>query len=146
MPLACPNCGSRHLRPSHYRNSDERIKALFCISPVRCRDCRTRFVSRTVFPEEFFYARCPKCDRMDLNSWTGKNYTPRGWLKLKIILGAFRWRCEYCRLNFASFRNRKEAFTFSRWRKRNPDDVAEKPASDRRPKATAPPAGNTPNN
>jgi hypothetical protein len=38
---------------------------------------------------------------------------------LKITLGATRFRCEYCRLNFASFRRRKEAFTFKRWEKMN---------------------------
>jgi len=37
-------------------------------------------------------------------------------------------------VNFASFRKRSESFTFSRWRKRNPDDVAEKPSSSQKPK------------
>jgi hypothetical protein len=45
----------------------------------------------------------------------------------KLQLGAYKTRCEYCRYDFASFRKRKETFTFSRWRKRNPDRVAEKP-------------------
>ena len=127
MPLACPNCGSRDLRPAHYRNQGERIKALLFISPLRCKDCRTRFVSRTVFLDEILYARCPKCDRMDLNTWTGKTFRPKGWMWVKVMMGAYRWRCEYCRRNFASFRKRKEPFTFSRWKIRNPDDIAEKP-------------------
>jgi hypothetical protein len=63
---------------------------------------------------------------MDLNAWTGKTFKPEGFVRLKVLLGAFKWRCEYCRLNFASFRKRKEVFTFSRWKKRNPDQVAEK--------------------
>jgi hypothetical protein len=55
---------------------------------------------------------------MDLNAWTGKTYTdPPAWVAFKVALGAKKWRCEYCRLNFASFRNRKEVFTFSRWKK-----------------------------
>jgi hypothetical protein len=124
----CPTCGSRNLRPSKYRDSGERLNALRFIAPLRCKDCRTRFVSRTVFLEDLFYARCPKCDRMDLNGWTGKTYHPSGLMKLKVFLGAHKWRCEYCRLNFASFRKRKEAFTFSRWRKLKPDLVAEKPS------------------
>jgi hypothetical protein len=127
MALACPKCGSRHLRPSQYQSSEERLNALRFISPLRCRDCRTRFVSRTVFLEDMFYAHCPECDRMDLNSWTGKTYQASGWTLIKVVLGAHKWRCEYCRLNFASFRSRKELFTFSRWRNRNPDLVAEKP-------------------
>jgi hypothetical protein len=47
---------------------------------------------------------------------------------LKLQLGAYKMRCEYCRYDFASFRKRKETFTFSRWKKRNPDRVAEKAA------------------
>jgi hypothetical protein len=127
MALSCPKCGSRHIRPSRYANFEERLKALRFISPLRCRDCKTRFVSKTVFLEDLFYARCPKCDRMDLNGWSGKTHVAKGWTAFKVQLGAHKWRCEYCRLNFASFRVRKEIFTFSRWRKRNPNDMAEKP-------------------
>ena len=55
---------------------------------------------------------------MDLNGWTGKTYVnPPLWVALKVSFGAHRWRCEYCRLNFASFRTRKEVFTFKRWKK-----------------------------
>ena len=55
---------------------------------------------------------------MDLSRWSGKAYTdPPAWVAFKIALGGKRWRCEYCRLNFSSFRDRKEVFTFSRWKK-----------------------------
>jgi hypothetical protein len=128
MPLSCPTCGSRNLRPAHYRDTRERINLLRFLAPLRCKDCRTRFVSRTFFVKDLFYAHCPGCRRMDLNGWTGKTYYPAGWMAVKVFLGAYKWRCEYCRLNFASFRKRKEPFTFSRWRKRNPHLVAEKPA------------------
>jgi hypothetical protein len=56
---------------------------------------------------------------MDLNRWTGKTFDPPFWTGLKVTFGANRWRCEYCRLNFSSFRRRKEVFTFSRWAKMN---------------------------
>lgn len=136
MALACPECGSRDLRPARYLNFGERLNALRFVSPLRCRDCRTRFVSRTVFLSDLFYARCPKCDRMDLNGWTGKTHKARGWLAMKVVLGAHKWRCEYCRRNFASFRPRKEIFTFSRWKKRNPEHFAETPAgADAKPKS-----------
>jgi hypothetical protein len=52
---------------------------------------------------------------MDLNGWTGKTFTPPFFMGLKVRLGARKWRCEYCRVNFASFRPRKEVFTFKRW-------------------------------
>lgn len=126
MALACPKCGSRNLRPSHYQSPEERRKALLFVSPLRCKDCKTRFISRTVFPEDLLYARCPKCDRMDLNRWNERRPTTSRWTMLKLQLGAYKTRCEYCRYDFASFRKRKETFTFSRWRKRNPDGVAEK--------------------
>jgi hypothetical protein len=55
---------------------------------------------------------------MDLNGWTGKTYTnPPFWVAFKVAFGARKWRCEYCRLNFASFRRRKEVFTFKRWKR-----------------------------
>ncbi len=125
MPLDCPKCGSRNLRPATPADKSEEIRSYFFIAPLRCKDCKTRFVSRTIFPEDLRWARCPECDRFDLNGWTGKTYTPTGWTWLKAYFGAYKWRCEYCRLNFASFRKRKEAFTFSRWKKKNPDAVAE---------------------
>jgi hypothetical protein len=66
---------------------------------------------------------------MDLNDWSTKSNKPSGWTAFKIIMGARRWRCEYCRINFASFRGRREMFSFKRWRRRNPDRVAETQAA-----------------
>jgi hypothetical protein len=62
---------------------------------------------------------------MDLNSWTGKSFDPPFWMNLKIMFGARRWRCEYCRANFASFRKRKEIFSFSRWKNLAQDQAAD---------------------
>lgn len=81
-------------------------------------DCKTGFIAPLIDFNDLSYARCPVCHRMDLNGWTGKTYTdPPFWVKLKVSLGASKWRCEYCRLNFASFRRRKEIFTFKRWKR-----------------------------
>jgi DNA-directed RNA polymerase subunit RPC12/RpoP len=115
MSLACPKCGSRFLRDAEPRNSREAMDRLRFISPLRCLDCKHRFVARTLVLSDMKYARCPNCERMDLNGWTGKTYQPGFFMGLKIRLGAKRWRCEYCRINFASFRRRKEVFTFKRW-------------------------------
>jgi hypothetical protein len=55
---------------------------------------------------------------MDLNSWKEKAFPdPPFRVAFKVAFGARRWRCEYCRLNFASFRRRKEVFNSKRWRK-----------------------------
>jgi DNA-directed RNA polymerase subunit RPC12/RpoP len=122
MPAACPKCGSRFLRPSRTRSLEEKVRSLRFLSPLRCIDCGTRFVASTFVPRDLFYARCPECHRMDLNGWTGKSYCdPPFRVVLKVALGAKKWRCEYCRLNFASFRRRKEIFTFKRWKKFVPE-------------------------
>ena len=117
MPLACPKCHSRFLRDSHPRTLKEKLGRLWFVSPLRCKDCQNRFVTSTLILADLWYARCPTCYRMDLNGWTGRNYTPPFWTGLKIKFGAKRYRCEYCRFNFSSFRKRWEAFTFKRWEK-----------------------------
>src|SRR5436305_14666704 len=119
MGFECPRCGSRFLRESKPRNAAERSGRWRFVSPLRCVDCQTRFVASTLNVADLRYARCPGCYRMDLNRWTGKNFEPPFWTGLKASFGANRWRCEYCRLNFSSFRARKEIFTFSRWAKIN---------------------------
>jgi hypothetical protein len=83
--------------------------------PVRCDHCKHRFIIDTMGLADMAYASCPKCNRMDLSSWAGDSFTPRGITKIKSALGANKFRCEYCRLNFASFRKRKEIFSFHRW-------------------------------
>ena len=126
MSIACPKCGSRFLRDSQPRNFSERINRLRFISPLRSSDCKTRFVAKTVVLSDLRYAHCPKCRRMDLNGWTGKTYTPPFFMGLKVKFGGKKWRCEYCRLNFSSFRPRKEVFTFKRWQNLR-DAAAEAP-------------------
>ena len=117
MSVACPRCGSRYLRPSRTRNAGEELGLLRLQSPLRCMDCQERFIAPTIVWEDLGFAKCPVCRRMDLSTWTGNTYTDPPFLTaLKASMGAYRWRCEYCRLNFASFRKRKEVFTFRRWK------------------------------
>jgi hypothetical protein len=132
MSTACPKCGSRHLRPSRTRSLAEDFKVLRLVSPLRCQDCSLRFFAPIIVWTDLFYARCPNCLRMDLNGWTGRAYAnPSMWIAFKIVCGAKRLRCEYCRLNFASFRKRKEPFTFKRWRKFvRPAEQAPQPVRD----------------
>lgn len=136
MSLACPKCGSRFLRESRPRDTVERINRLRFIAPLRCLDCKTRFVTRTLILSDLLYARCPKCYRMDLNSWTGKTFDPPFFMSVKLYFGAMRWRCEYCRLNFASFRRRREVFTFKRWRNRQAQAESQAQAEQQAPAET----------
>jgi len=143
MSTACPKCGSRYLRPSRTRNFSEQIGLLRLESPLRCLHCKERFFAPTIVWSDLLFAKCPVCRRMDLNGWTGKTYTdPPFWVALKVSLGARKWRCEYCRLNFASFRKRKEVFTFKRWKKLVPqaevhDPETRTPEVVRQPKVNA---------
>ena len=116
MSTACPKCGSRYVRPSRVRSFAEQLGVFRNRSPFRCRDCKERFFAPTFAWRDLSYAHCPTCRRMDLNGWTGKTYTPPFWVGLKVAMGAHKFRCEYCRLNFAAYRRRKEAFTFKRWK------------------------------
>lgn len=119
MPIECPRCGSRYLRESQPRDFNERMGKWRFVSPMRCMDCKTRFIGKTLIFSDMLYARCPACIRMDLAEWRGITFEPPFWTTLKLTLGAHRWRCEYCRINFASFRKRREVFTFGRWQKLN---------------------------
>ena len=87
---------------------------------MRCNDCKTRFIGRTLEWSELSFARCPLCFRMDLSVWQLKDFKPAFWENLKLGFGGHRWRCEYCRLNFVSLRKRKEIFSFKRWGKFQP--------------------------
>jgi hypothetical protein len=118
MNVNCPKCGSRFLKISHCHTLQERVKDLFGISPLRCGDCGIRFVARTWNFTVLTHSRCPKCLRMDLSTWTEKQFWPSDFQKLMLSFGAHPYRCEYCRHSFVAFRPRKEEFSFNRWRKR----------------------------
>lgn len=115
MDIACPKCGSEKLRFSRVQSVAERIKTFVGYYPIRCRECRTRFVARVWDFTSWRYARCPECYRTDLTTWSEEHYTAVGMTALKASLGARRYRCAQCRVNFASFRPRRRKP--QRWRK-----------------------------
>jgi hypothetical protein len=45
LPMKCPECGSTHLRRSHYYSDDSLLSILF-LSPIRCEHCQNRFFGR----------------------------------------------------------------------------------------------------
>ncbi len=49
-------------------------------------------------------------------------------MALRLSLGAKPFRCEYCRINFASFRRRREKFSFRRWNRKQPKDAVPQPS------------------
>ena len=111
---ACPKCGTRNIRASRVRTFSEQLRSLVGIFPFRCRQCGTRFAREIWSISSLRYARCPKCLRTDLSSWSERYYHPPFTVVVKLGLGAKPLRCETCRCNFASFRLLKERFSWHR--------------------------------
>jgi hypothetical protein len=110
LDIACPRCGSKNIRSSLSRSLSERIRKLLGFFQLRCKDCDLRFGKQIWDPKNAFYAKCPRCYRMDLSAWTTRYYhAPTRWL-IYLKLGAKTHRCEYCRHNFVSFRPAKMKF------------------------------------
>jgi len=113
--IQCPKCGSSSLRSSQLRGGAEKFKSFFGLLPFRCKQCSQRF-SAPIWSLRFArYARCPKCLRFELSTWSEQFYVPPLSTRLFLRMGATPYRCEFCRCNFASFRRCKEKFS---WRKR----------------------------
>lgn len=122
MQLACPRCGSRDSRVSQRRNFGEYFKSLAGIYPLRCRRCRTRWETSVWASGAWKYARCPRCYRQDLTTWSQHYYRPPLWTVLLLRMGATPYRCAPCRCNFASYRPCREKYL---WRKNAADANAQ---------------------
>lgn len=110
MNIVCPECGSADIRASLSRTLGESIAKFFGFFRFRCRDCDTRFSGQIWDVSNIFWAKCPRCYRMDLSTWDPEHYRyPTRWLLL-MHLGAKCIRCEYCRHNFLSYRRAKYKF------------------------------------
>jgi hypothetical protein len=68
------------------------------------------------------FARCPRCWREDLSRWSRNDYHASFLTDLLLRLGANPYRCEYCRVNFTSFRKRKERYVPKRRKHRDKGD------------------------
>lgn len=107
LNLHCPTCDSKDLRPSLAQGLGERFARMFGVFQLRCKDCDERFTASLWDAANAVYAKCPRCYRMDLSTWTTQYYNaPTRWL-IWIKFGARRHRCEYCRHNFISWRPAK---------------------------------------
>ena len=113
MQLACPKCGTREARISQRRSLWEQLKSLVGVYPLRCRRCRNRWETSVWAEGAWKFARCPRCYRQDLTTWSEQYYRPGAWTGFMLNLGATRYRCAACRCNFASFKSCKERF---KWR------------------------------
>ena len=114
--VSCPDCGSNNLRISTVRGFAARLRSFVGILPFRCRQCNRRFEARIWNLSFARYARCPKCLRMELSTWSEQYYNPPAMTRLKLRMGATPYRCDFCRCNFASFRACKERYSWRRAR------------------------------
>jgi len=100
----CPRCGSGDVRQGRDRGFYETLLSVLGFQAARCEDCAHRFLARPFTFDKVRWAKCPRCYRMDLSTWDSKYYRVPGWSKVRLALGANRWRCDACRCNFVSFR------------------------------------------
>jgi hypothetical protein len=77
---------------------------------TNCRDCGHIFVARPFGLLHSLWANCPRCYRLDLATWDPAYYRSTLWMRIRVFFGAHHWRCEPCRVNFVSFRPRKQRY------------------------------------
>lgn len=71
---------------------------------MRCSDCSHRWRHSLWRMREMFFARCPRCYRLELTTWDETYYhVPVLW-RVLTGLGAKKVRCKACRHNFVSYR------------------------------------------
>ena len=103
--FTCPDCGGSNIRRSRYLNYKERLGSLVNVYPFRCRDCGARFKADVLMLKQLFFAKCPRCLRMELSTWSRHAFRPTVWQNVLVVLGAQqRYRCSSCRVNFVAFR------------------------------------------
>ena len=100
----CLNCGSTDLRRSRIQSRLEWLQAAIGTYPFRCQNCQYRFPINVWLWSRLAFAKCPKCLRAELASWSPKSYRLPLWKNLLITFGAHRYRCAACRCRFVSFR------------------------------------------
>lgn len=104
MAFVCPECGGRELRLSRTHGVVDSLGKMLGIYPIRCSGCGMRFRRRIASLLDVLYTKCPRCGKTELTSWSEEYFHPPLSYRLKILIGARRKRCNYCRYNFVSWR------------------------------------------
>jgi hypothetical protein len=110
MKLTCSKCGVRDARVSHPQSILEQLKSWCGIYQLRCRRCQKRWETSVWSDGAWKYARCPRCYRQELTTWSEQYYHSPAMMTVQLRLGATPYRCAACRCNFASFKECKERF------------------------------------
>jgi hypothetical protein len=101
---SCPFCHSFSIRRSKAVGMRDMTRMAVGMYPFRCVDCSQRFWASIWQLASWRYAKCPKCLNLTLTTWTRKSHRLGLWTRLALTAGATRYRCNACRLNFASFK------------------------------------------
>lgn len=112
MQLECPKCGTRDARVSTRLGPIDYLKTVFGVYQMRCRRCSARWQTSVLSSGDWKYARCPRCYRQQLTTWSEQYYRAPFTTVAKLRLGAAPYRCAACRCNFASFKPCKEKFSW----------------------------------
>jgi hypothetical protein len=56
--------------------------------------------------KRLLYAKCPRCLRTDLTTWSRRFYQASLLQNVQLFFGGQRYRCSPCRCNFVSFKPR----------------------------------------
>ncbi len=107
IALRCGRCGSVNIRRARLQGFWEGLQTILGRYPFRCRDCQYRFRVGILQFSQLFYAKCPRCLRTDLDTWSRKHYNPGLLANFFITFGAHQYRCTICRYNFVSFLPRR---------------------------------------
>jgi hypothetical protein len=110
MKLTCYHCGVRDAKVSHPKGIVEQLKAWVGIYQLRCRRCQRRWETSVWANSAWKYARCPRCYRQELTTWSEQYYHSPRITTIMLRLGATPYRCAACRCNFASFKECRERF------------------------------------
>lgn len=81
---------------------------------MRCKLCKKRFSTSIWDGQTWKYARCPKCLRFELSTWSEQYYNPPTKTIFFLRMGGTPYRCDTCRCNFVSFRACKERISSAR--------------------------------
>ncbi len=120
MLITCSRCGSETVRTSRSRSLSGKFLNLLGIAAFRCQNCDYRFRASIWGIRQAFYAKCPRCHRMDLSKWNTDHYHPPLGTRIAVACAAKAVRCEYCRHNFWSFRRVKVVFSLLKRYARSP--------------------------
>ena len=88
------------------------MKSWIGIYYLRCRRCQHRWKTSVWTIANWKYARCPRCYRQELTTWSQQYYRAPLRMRVALRVGATPYRCAACRCNFTSFLPCRERFVW----------------------------------